>query len=399
VGGGFTIVNEIVRALVARKGGTRHAYTLLTSAQAGSFPTYEGLAVLSLADVFAAPGLPTRVQRRARRAADQLLGRPVEPDGSIRPAPAVNALLTAHQIDVVWYLSAWECCTLEVPYITVVWDLQHRRQPFFPEVSDDGKWAYRERWMSTVLRRAALVVAGTKVGRDEITGFYGVPEERIRLMPHPTPTFAAEAGVSAPPIIKGEYLLYPAQFWPHKNHVNLLEALRLLRERDGLHLKLALTGSDKGNLAFVRETTNRLGLAEQVHFLGFVSVEELASLYRHALALSYVTFFGPENLPPLEAFALGCPVIASEVAGAREQLADAALFVDPRSPEQIASAVRSLRSDPELRRQLIARGAERARRSNGGHFVDAIEAWLDEFEGVRRNWPSGVYKAGKGQYP
>ena len=118
-------------------------------------------------------------------------------------------------------------------------------------------------------------------------------------------------------------------------------------------------GADHGNLAHVKATVDRLGLADRVHFLGFVPREDLIDLYRQAFALSYVTFFGPENLPPLEAFALGCPVIASEVSGAREQLEDAVLFVDPTSPEQMAEAVVRLASEEGLRAETDRRRAER----------------------------------------
>jgi glycosyltransferase involved in cell wall biosynthesis len=188
----------------------------------------------------------------------------------------------------------------------------------------------------------------------------------------------------------GPYLFYPAQMWPHKNHVNLLEALALLRKRDGLQLSLALSGSDRGNLGYVQQAAARLGVADAVSFLGFVSREDLVGLYRHALALSYVTFFGPENLPPLEAFALGCPVVASNVSGAEEQLADAALLVDPRRPDEIAAAIRDLHDDPVLRANLVERGRQRARRSTGREFVAAVLRWCDEFAAVRRCWPSGL---------
>ena len=57
------------------------------------------------------------------------------------------------------------------------------------------------------------------------------------------------------------------------------------------------------------------GLAGAVHILGFVSDEELVALYQHAHALLYLSRFGPENLPPLEAFALGCPAIVEDVCG------------------------------------------------------------------------------------
>ena len=151
--------------------------------------------------------------------------------------------------------------------------------------------------------------------------------------------------------ITGDYLFYPAQFWSHKNHVNLLLALELLQSSLRRPLSVVFVGPDHGNLAHVKATVDRLGLADRVQFLGFVPREDLIDLYRQAFALSYVTFFGPENLPPLEAFALGCPVIASEVSGAREQLQDAVLFVDPTSPEQIAEAVVRLASEEGLQRK------------------------------------------------
>ncbi len=182
------------------------------------------------------------------------------------------------------------------------------------------------------------------------------------------------------------YLFYPAQFWPHKNHVGLLLAVNLLRERYGLILPVVFVGYDKGNLRYVRRVVDELDLSTQVHFLGFVSQEDLVGLYRNAFALTYLTFFGPDNLPPLEAFALGCPVIASNVSGAQEQLGDAALLVDPRDEEQIALAVKSLHDDPALRQTLVQRGLQRAAKWTGEDFVRSVFSILDEFKPVLRCW-------------
>ncbi len=145
-------------------------------------------------------------------------------------------------------------------------------------------------------------------------------------------------------------------------------------------------GANYGNLAHVKATTERLGLPDRVHFLGFVPREDLIDLYREAFALSYVTFFGPENLPPLEAFALGCPVVASDVSGAREQLADAVLFADPTSPEQIVDAVMRLATENGLREKLIGAGKAIAQGRTPQAFVEGALAFLDRFEAVRRCW-------------
>ncbi len=240
--------------------------------------------------------------------------------------------------------------------------------------------------------RAAAVITGTEAGKAEIEYFYQVPKERIKILPHPTPAFALNASaddgkqVLIKYSIPENYLFYPAQFWPHKNHAGLLQAVRLLRDKYQLVFPVVFVGSDKGNQSYIRQRVAELGLSAQVHFLGFVPQEDLISLYRKAFALTYLTFFGPENLPPLEAFALGCPVVASQVPGAQEQFGNAALLVDPKDPEQIALAIKSLYEDHTLRHTLIQRGLERALKWTGEDYVKGVFSILDEFEPIRCCW-------------
>jgi glycosyltransferase involved in cell wall biosynthesis len=300
-------------------------------------------------------------------------------------------------VDIIWNLTPFTRTTMEIPYITVIWDLQHRLQPYFPEVSAKGKWSWRERHFAPLCRRASVIIAGTEAGKAEIEHFYQVPGNRIKILPHPTPRFALEAPsrdgaeiLNKYRLPKG-YLLYPAQFWSHKNHAGLLLAAQLLRDKYNLVFPLVFVGSDKGNCKHIRELADTLDLAAQVYSLGFVPQEDLISLYRNAFALTYVTFFGPENLPPLEAFALGCPVIASNVQGAEEQFGDAAMLVDPKDPKEIALAVKALHDDVTRRQTLIQRGLNRARRFTGEDFVNGILSILDDFERVQRCWTNKGY--------
>jgi glycosyltransferase involved in cell wall biosynthesis len=104
---------------------------------------------------------------------------------------------------------------------------------------------------------------------------------------------------------------------------------------------------------------HRLGLSDQVHHLGRVPDEVMSGLYAEALALVMPTFFGPTNIPPLEAWAFGCPVLCSDIRGIREQIGDAGLLVPPRSTEAIAEGMYRLWTDRHLRHQLAARGRRR----------------------------------------
>jgi glycosyltransferase involved in cell wall biosynthesis len=303
--------------------------------------------------------------------------------------------LEKHEIDVIWNIGPF-CLTTEIPNISTVWDLQHRMQPYFPEVSIKGEWDEREEFYTKTLKRASFVLAGTNTAKLEIERFYEVPAERTRVLPFPTPDFALN-----PPAGDGKYILdkynlpdkylyYPAQFWSHKNHVNLVLAVKFLREKYNLKFPVVFSGSDKGNKEYVREMAAKLDLSQQVHFLGFIPQEDLIALYQNAFALTFVTFFGPDNLPPLEAFALGCPVIASKVSGATEQLEDAALLVDPKDPEHIALAIKSLWDDNNLRQALVQRGLLRASQWSGEDYTRGVFSILDEFATIRRCWGQNV---------
>jgi glycosyltransferase involved in cell wall biosynthesis len=282
---------------------------------------------------------------------------------------------------------------IDEPYFATVWDLQHRLQPWFPEVSSWGRWRYRENALREVLQRAVAVITPNRVGKEELIQFYDVPPDRITCLAHPTPSFALKNAQGraidsiSDRVLPERFLLYPAQFWPHKNHVNLIAALKLLKDRDGIVIKLVLVGSDAGNLAHVQNVVESWQMQDSVTFLGFVSRSDLIYLYQNAFALTYLSYFGPENLPPLEAFALGCPVIASAVTGSKEQYGEAALLVDPTNVEAIAAAIKLVHENPRERDALVARGHARAQRWTAKDYVAGVLKMLDEFEPIRRCWP------------
>jgi glycosyltransferase involved in cell wall biosynthesis len=379
-GGGHTYEHDIVTALASARTKTRHEIVA-----AGHRPDPpDGWSTSSY--VWLPRGLGTRITGRARRA----IARTIRP-GWPRPQTSSDRVFESYGIDLVWCVAAG-APTNRLPYVTTIWDLQHRLQPIFPEVAANGEWVNRERFFSREIGQAAIVIVGTATGQAEVERLYGVPPTRIRRLPHPTPSFALDAHVATDTDVLARYglepgyVLYPAQFWAHKNHVGLLHALRLLRDEHQIDLRAVFVGSDQGNEAHVRQVARSLDLGAQVSFLGFVPRSDLVMLYRHAFAMAYLTFFGPENLPPLEAFALGCPVVASDVPGAHEQLGDAALLAPPTSESAIADALLAIYRDASLRELLIERGHERARSFTAAHFVEGMFAIVDELEPIVRTW-------------
>jgi len=387
-GGGYTFQNTVFQSLL--KFQTKHNFVILGHMP----PVASGQANCEHLDFIPFPkSISQRVMRKFAMIATGLVNIiPILPD-LCRGTNWLQQAIRRHKIEIMWFVDPFYI-EIDAPYVFTVWDLQHRLQPCFPEVGENKEWNRRERMYAVAIPRATAVIVGTEAGKKEVVNFYRVPPERIAVIPHPTPDFAlsgcihGEKDILTKYNIPEKYLFYPAQFWPHKNHIGLLSAIELLREKYRLIFPIVFAGSDKGNLPYVRRMAKEFGVAKQVHFLGFVPEEDLVKLYRNAFALVYPSFFGPENLPPLEAFALGCPVIASDVAGAQEQLGNAALLVNPKNSHEIALAIKTLHDNDELRKTLIQRGLNRARRWTGQNFVTSVVSLLDDLEPIRRCWSS-----------
>jgi glycosyltransferase involved in cell wall biosynthesis len=391
VGGGYTFESQLIDTLLKLRSNSKHTFVLyslnstklfytihssneLTSDYHSSRRGIKSNLLVLIKSIFVNLQLPILIAGAKRWREKRL----------------VNSL-KINEVDMTLSLVQFNCPTLDYPYIITVWDLLHRLQPYFPEVNASGEWDIRENYYQKVLRRAAVIVTGTEVGKAEVERFYQVPAERIKVIPFFTPQLATNPNqIDEDVLIKyhlpHEYLFYPAQFWPGKNHIGLLLAIKLLKDEYALELPLVLVGSDKSNETYVKEMVTELDLSKQVYFLGFVPVEDMSALYRNAFALSFMSFFGPDNLPPLEAMALGCPVIAANVSGAKEQLGDAALLVDPKKPEEIAFAIKSLYEDSILRQNLIERGLVRANSWTAEDYIKEIFSVLDDFEAIRRCW-------------
>jgi glycosyltransferase involved in cell wall biosynthesis len=327
----------------------------------------------------------SRLAEAINRAQDEVVGR--------RPVSVHSSLereLARREIDLVWFPTMYaEAC--DRPFIYTVLDVEPLRQPWFPEATGGG-YEWRRQQLERYARKATRVIVPNEVGARQIERLFAIDRERMLFLPHPTPSFAIRAvdalsrelGVATARGVKRPYLFYPAQYWPHKNHATLLQALRTLVD-SGEDLDLVCVGSDQGALEHVRHLGRELGVSNRVHHLGLVSTAELVDLYRQAHALVYLSWFGPENLPPMEAFALGCPAVCSAVEGAREQYGDACLLVGPTDVQGVADAVKSL-ADTAIRSRLIQAGRRLAAERTPERYVQGIVAFLDEFEPVLKCW-------------
>jgi glycosyltransferase involved in cell wall biosynthesis len=157
------------------------------------------------------------------------------------------------------------------------------------------------------------------------------------------------------------FLLYVGNVKPHKNLSGLIRAFALIA--DQTNHDLLIVGKKEGFITG-DETSSVEGakLEGRVRFTGHVSDASLRQYVAHAEVLVFPSLYEGFGLPPLEAMAAGCPVIASGVASLPEICGDAALYCNPYQPRDIASKILELLADDELRRALKLKGSARARK-------------------------------------
>ena len=265
----------------------------------------------------------------------------------------------------LWIFPSQEDLSYQMPLPTLVsiLDLMHRYERRFPESGSPREFRYRERKYRHICRWSRGVLVDAEIGRQQVVESYGMPAERVHVLHQIAPRYmhvpGAPAGFAQRYHLPDKFLFYPAQFWLHKNHRNLLLAMAGLK-KEFPDLKLVLAGGKQNAYDAVVKLTGELGLSDDVLFLGYVPDADLPELYRRARALVMPTYYGPTNIPPLEAFVAGCPVAVSGVYGMPEQVGDAALLFNPELVEEIAGCLRRLWSDDVLCAELAARGKARA---------------------------------------
>jgi glycosyltransferase involved in cell wall biosynthesis len=220
-----------------------------------------------------------------------------------------------------------------------VHDVLHLVHPAFVSRAER---VYRRLVYGRLVRTSRLLLVPSEHAGDVVVERLGVERERVRVVHHGVDHERFRPRNEP----REQFLLYPAERYPHKNHERLLEAFALLRQ-ERPELTLILTGYDPDSRPAPPGVEER----------GRVSADELAALYARAAALVFPSLHEVFGLPPLEAMACGCPVAASKAGALPEICGDAASYFDAISPESIATGVLQILDQPG---DLVARGLERA---------------------------------------
>lgn len=260
-----------------------------------------------------------------------------------------------------------------IPYAASFQSLGHRLNPELSETAQGKNWKRREDTATTVCKDAKVIFIDSEQGKKYLKLYYD-RDANVIVLEHAVPEELSSDNVDSDQQkfilnklgISKDFLFYPAQFWPHKNHVRIVEAIRILKAK-GIDIQVVFTGSNRTirnlyNIEYIiRRIAKDSAMEKDVIIAGYLDSPSIRTLYGNALAMIMPQLIPEPCIPFAEAMGLGCPVIGSNLPGIREQIGNAGVWVDPYDVESIAGGIASLYSHRIQRQEYIKRGHEKYR--------------------------------------
>jgi glycosyltransferase involved in cell wall biosynthesis len=247
--------------------------------------------------------------------------------------------------------------------VVTIHDLAHEH---YPEYQHPVESLAMRKLVRATAHRADRVVTVSEFCADDISRTYGIPREKIAVTYEtvserfrPGDKGQAREHLARKYAITGDFLLYVGRIQARKNLVRLVEAFHRVR-RQGADVKLIIVGKRDYGADQALAKVDELGLGQEVVFPGYVAGDDLPFFYQAAEVFVFPSIFEGFGLPVLESMACGIPTITSRGSSLEELAGDGALIIDPNDTGSIATAMESVLSSAELRRDLVARGLRRS---------------------------------------
>jgi glycosyltransferase involved in cell wall biosynthesis len=289
------------------------------------------------------------------------------------------ALLKKENVSII-YSTLSEGMLLPVcPQIITIYDIL---PILFPEVYPRLRYYFR-RVLPYLIEKSTAIVTISESTKRDIQKYYHTGKKPIHVA---YPSYRKDVFYlqKEPKTSEFEnkyrldkFILAVGETRPYKNTRKLIQAFARLNIKS---LKLAIVGKINKVDRSLIDLPQELKIADRVVFAGEVDDEELAALYRNAKAFIFPSLYEGFGIPPLEAMACGCPVVASKVASLPEVCGDAAYYINPHETEEIAIGIDRVINDVDLRQKLVDRGLERVKKFDYIKTVDRLLQIIDSIQ-------------------
>lgn len=290
----------------------------------------------------------------------------------------------AHRIDAVFEAAQFYGWRLPIPAVAWIPDFQHR---YLTDLFSPSARLRRAVGFNVQVRSGRRIMLSSEDARVDCERFHPASRGRTAVVrfaiPRDAEVDAAEARAAADRHgLPETYFFLPNQFWLHKNHAAVIEALALLKAR-GRAVVVAASGNpadprDPAHFDRLMARSAELGVADLFRPLGLIPYGDVALLMRASVALINPSLFEGWSTTVEEAKATGTPMILSDLRVHREQAATEAAFFDPRDPEALAACLGAFQPGPAGDRDALARAAVARSQRDGDTFAEAFADLMEQ---------------------
>ena len=288
---------------------------------------------------------------------------------------ALQLVAKRHKLDCMHWFSNTQAIYPTVPGVVTFYDLIA-----FNELSRFtlAKRTYLRAMMRHTVRGAAVLLPISAATSVELINTLSADPEKIAVIPviiGPEFTLKREEEKEAfrqRYSLPRNYWVYVAHFYPHKNHLRLLEAYAKLKTIKKGIWPLVLRGDDKGSGNGIRKALSDYRLENDLILLPPLDKDEIPMLYAAASAMIYPSLFEGSGIPTAEAMACGCPIIGSDIPAVKESVRDSALLFNPNSVDSIICAMQEFLDDSSLADTMRTSGFREAEKYRGPEIIKKL---------------------------
>lgn len=285
------------------------------------------------------------------------------------------ALLRKYKADVFLSPDGYTSLSTKVPNCIVIHDLAFEHYPAHVV------WSHRMYWRHYSPRfaeKADRIVTVSTFSKNDISDRYHISPSKIDVVyngahdEYRPLTWEEREDVKNKYADGCEYFVFAGALHPRKNIVNLLKAFVIFKKRQRSNMKLVIVGRMGWKYDEVLEMKEEMPFKDEVKWVGYMNVDELSRVMGGAYALVYASLFEGFGIPILEALQCQVPAIVSNTSSMPEVAGDAALLVDPTSPEDIADKMQLIYKDEALRSKLIEASKEQVKKFDWNRSADQL---------------------------
>ncbi len=231
------------------------------------------------------------------------------------------------------------------------------------------------------VQKSDIILTATEYVKSQMNDHLHIPNDKIIVIPAccneifkgSENLLLSENNLNIPE----QFFLFVGSIEPRKNILSLIKAYQQLPDYLKKEVRIVFCGPKGWKNEDLFKYIQQNQLDDRFIFFNYIADEQLLLLYKKAIALVYPSYYEGFGLPPVEAMASGCPVIASDIPTHREVCGNNVLYIDPHSIEQLSDTMKKVIEESSLRESLKLKGLERSKNFS---WSKAARATLEVFK-------------------